>query len=1750
MIDDVLQLDFGIENVYDLKLNAFHYHTLIRLNRYEAFVATPKEIIRFENMVEKKRYPLKSCACLYSDQHDALVLVTPVNSEFQVYFLNDMKKPQLTGVKLDQVGVNHMFYSAKSKTIITIGIGIKTWNFDCELASARLMSQDKSVKIEQRASFAHAYNSKMLSPPVYDEENDIIITYTDSGLVSYSLDGKVLPSLTNSASGRITMFALNPVNRKMMTCDYNFGICYWDKNGRLIKRFGINNFSIVAGFFANNEFFICVDINFNVHIIDVKTYRNFTEFKLPQRPQKILFEKLSNQPPQMIIINETSITFYQIKLPWSLWTSTKTTPVEIKRCPMENKAARLAVKLSDSSIQLFSPKTKQILSICHSSITSFPKCAHVDRGIINVFTRDQLYVLYDNGYAEIFLCNSNPCEPSATLNLKSNCSLTCKVNGQWVILFGARTGEVLIYSYEELKFLRKIPLTAEPVLGLLQHEKSGSIFAVLSRRLVRIGTEDGGQKKEYNLISSDVMAIYDDLLIVCYENGTMIINKINEDLSFDRILSDTRPQHGGPISAITRGQTFFVTVALDGSVLIWNMNAEILVMCHFPIKIFSCCVLNGNRSILLGTETEIMILETKCVFGKEIDREDPVLDNFDRKKDDLSFNYELFRKKHAHEEEEEEEYNLYDMNGENTDTNTNATSAKMKKTGKLNYSNFQRNPNDPKDLLNQLSSRKQLEIDEAERQKKIKEMMAIQNESERRANHKDVDLVDKNVEAKDENENDDNNDNEIELVSSEYDEDEEDICSKYMSQEDLEKAIHEELLSKSDDNVSGMDGSDSSDQNGSDKDNLGDSILNDKNKNKDDDKTNQGLSSSSVNGNSGNKVLNVKPPTSTVNQNKFKPQRSGQGTSHDNRNSTNKSGNKGGSKDDDDASKKGGGGKKKKSENSVKTHILNIENQDDKDKVANGGAKDLNKEGSKGKLSKSGLLGEILGSDSNGKSKGGDKENNKKTKRGDKKGMTMNKKKKGTNKNNAEANKMFERMNKKNATNQNGDGNEKSETVKYYRKPKRAPTPTTDYLRVMKKIPRYFKHKKKDKFKVPPDFDLMNLKDLPTFLIYDQAAIMEQFGNRCPELIDQFKKLISYNPDVVCVANEELEDEQEADQELNPATKNFKHNERYYNKKLPEPQSYQKAQRRKALKPSGSILDKIVHPEKRKDYHPPSPNDEFDEENGSIFMFHGKKCRAVTCTTPKKLRNSNSEIKNYERINQRKCSTSHQSVTKTKATEEELWRSIYTDFFGSDMDDLPKDNKGKKKVKRYYRPIYKEKDPDYVLDDEEESNFPATRKEHNQRTRKYGSNRETSDSNDEGEQAIQRYRKISKQARKNDSNRESSDNDDEQVTPRYKKIPRPNRKYGSNRESSDEDDQTTPRYQKTPRPNKKFVSNRESSDSNDEDEQVTQRYQKIPNQIRKQKINQGQYESDEDEQMSPRYQKVRKQDRKHGLNKDQNIPDQYEQYEDENQINPKYKRIPRPVKKQGESGSYEGEQGQDPVLYNKNVKPNQRRPANGDESSETNNDEMQNDNVNQYPKKILPKNANPRWKVYSKYGQMPMQKPQEGFNGYVGGEEIINKNGESGSHLPALHRKDGEIANDMKEEEQKTPKVPKLPPLNQISGGTGQYSGVHCKGGKVYDSSGELIDHAYYSYSSSRTSSVANTLSNPGSRPNEFLTPRKPVYYHKKRTGKPYMTIDYFHVSRCNGAGMIGSSRNPNVASVRPKKQNLRDLSAIFKPFK
>jgi hypothetical protein len=473
-----------------------------------------------------------------------------------------------------------------------------------------------------------------MNPPLFDEHRESIFHDDHSGSVhEFTLDGVSKGVVLHYQCRERTAIAYDESQQRFLTTNTTQGAILWNASGSTNSRYLIGISASLALYFISNEYAVMLDAKSAVILIDFVTSHTSTVFVAPDRVNRFFFFKTPQ--PHCVLCCRGDVIILTFVLCWSHWYTTLSRPVSITRQPKANEAARIAVMCSNAQITLLSPRNGGPLTGITSMDLSTPYFFFYDRGtyLLPDVNRDRAFVPFYDGVLRIFSTGQNPCAQIAAVDLRVTALCECIYKQQLCFCFGTAAGYLLMYEYESLRPVGRVVACQNEIIALAYRPREDSIIIVYRERVFRYSFAMAKLMEFINFPGRRVYVDVDGVLSCAQSDGTIACVHLHHGVL---ALPETHGLllHDQEITGLSIASNFVITSSLDHKLCIWAKGFLRICQLVFPIPLYSCCVLNGRRDILVATDAEIMKVAWSWV-SDEVDPEDEFWDNYDKKFDFL-----------------------------------------------------------------------------------------------------------------------------------------------------------------------------------------------------------------------------------------------------------------------------------------------------------------------------------------------------------------------------------------------------------------------------------------------------------------------------------------------------------------------------------------------------------------------------------------------------------------------------------------------------------------------------------------------------------------------------------------------------------------------------------------------------------------------------------------------------------------------------------------------------------------------------------------------------------------------------------------------------------------------------------------------------------------------------------------------------------------------------------------------------------
>lgn len=638
---------FGVALDFSVQFGPVNAGCAFPINSRELMATTLKELIRFEGDLIKQRWKGPyACACLIGDS-GLIAAHTHRGSKLIICDLYDIKRP-LYECEDPTSGVFHLAYFPGSRSIVAIGSGISVYS----ISWARLRTSCPSVNLSLRSQFAPGYDTTLLSPPCFDEKNELIFLPTKDGVRPFDFDGKEKALATRFPTQGSTVFAFCRENGKLLTSDPENGLCLWTKNGQLAQRYGIAGGSILAMAFVDSENVVFVNAYAAIYAMNVKTGRPFHCYNIEEHPARFSMFWHRGVPKIGLCIGGSFVQL-NVTLPWKVWAMNVYRAKAIQRCNKMEKAARVFVETENSYAKIYSPKTAKLLTSATSRESSRlvemlydrgvfmeykwieEECKYVEEPICLAQGHDRLLMVMDDGACLSYDPGTVPSELRDKREIRAiGIQLAC-YRDMYMFCVATNDGYLVLYDYETWEERERFNLGKIGPTGIKYIHDIRSCVVLFDGKMGLYDME-GSRFSDWTTTSATTASsVHGNLLVLGFEDGE--ITRYNlRNRAFELLKADSIPKpHTERVTGFAFCADRWLSCSLDCMVLIWDYKQSLVSKIVLPFPIYSIHLLNGKRDLLVAMENEIMSIDGSIIF-RDVDQEDKRIDNYDTLDDPLN----------------------------------------------------------------------------------------------------------------------------------------------------------------------------------------------------------------------------------------------------------------------------------------------------------------------------------------------------------------------------------------------------------------------------------------------------------------------------------------------------------------------------------------------------------------------------------------------------------------------------------------------------------------------------------------------------------------------------------------------------------------------------------------------------------------------------------------------------------------------------------------------------------------------------------------------------------------------------------------------------------------------------------------------------------------------------------------------------------------------------------------------------------
>ena len=631
-------LEWGIHPREQLSLQASQICSCFSIDQVNFIGLSTSSVFLFQGQEIKETLDLALSSAVYVDDQNIVVGVSSGRSLFYVLNPAELGTVLAESIKTQQMGVFKMYYAKKSHILITIGNDVRFWEFSIEVAQNKLVKIGADCTFTLIATIPYDYEHNFLSPPVFDERNEILVLERNNAFLGYNTKGEFVRHYAKITSEGRMCCDFYPDEQWFMTADCINGVCIFNQYGIRIRHVLVGDSSVIYACFIDDEYVLVINDNLNTYIVDIMLNNKYFVFKVETKPNTILVRK-NERHFNLYFCQKHYIQEYEVIVPFRTWVMSLPNAVRMKLEPKIGKAPRLVVQSDNAYVNLVSVKDRVKLTTASSQDSLGIKLFEYDRGMYENPERiqndiDTMILSETNGNIDFFKTHDIPCPQIGQQKGQFVACSLLKVQNVPTYVGVSSYGDLVYFDRETLQSKKRVVIGCDTIRGAIGDKKFNTVLIFLYQTLIRFDIDTQNVIGELPVSPPNVVEIKDDLACLGYNNGKLILIKLTKnEMKFE--VNEDDEYHHDVITGITFGNGYIVSVSNDCWVKLWTYHLIPMCRVKLPIPITSVAIVNGYRDIIVSTKQDLMIIPGKTLFRSPPEPEDPLLDNYCKLEDEL-----------------------------------------------------------------------------------------------------------------------------------------------------------------------------------------------------------------------------------------------------------------------------------------------------------------------------------------------------------------------------------------------------------------------------------------------------------------------------------------------------------------------------------------------------------------------------------------------------------------------------------------------------------------------------------------------------------------------------------------------------------------------------------------------------------------------------------------------------------------------------------------------------------------------------------------------------------------------------------------------------------------------------------------------------------------------------------------------------------------------------------------------------------
>jgi hypothetical protein len=242
----------------------------------------------------------------------------------------------------------------------------------------------------------------------------------------------------------------------------------------------------------------------------------------------------------------------------------------------------------------------------------------------------------EDGKVSLFSTGEFPCEFVRSWELNAATVMPVLYLEEPAYCIATTGGELLICNSTNFAPVKRFLVQSARMRRAHYDAVYRTILMMYDNQIIRYDTTKGTPRQRVPVGAGRLSRLHSNMLFLGYESGQIATIVVREE---DLLVTKSGVQcHLNAVTGFAFGSNYYLSVGLDCCLKVWSFAGVLLSTLELPLPLYGVEILNAKRDIVVGTQSEVMMIPGTVIFRADFEPRDELTDNYNERTDELSHN--------------------------------------------------------------------------------------------------------------------------------------------------------------------------------------------------------------------------------------------------------------------------------------------------------------------------------------------------------------------------------------------------------------------------------------------------------------------------------------------------------------------------------------------------------------------------------------------------------------------------------------------------------------------------------------------------------------------------------------------------------------------------------------------------------------------------------------------------------------------------------------------------------------------------------------------------------------------------------------------------------------------------------------------------------------------------------------------------------------------------------------------------------